>query len=300
MDVKELQRHFATAKFLSFDEANGLVRVQVATSHATATIYLQGAHLTAFQPAGEAGVIFLSRKSDLAPGKPLRGGIPVVFPWFATDSKKDRIDGHPGPSHGFARTQEWTLKSAVATGPDVEVKFELGPTDVSRSMGFDRFRLELAFTVGRTLTLAMTVVNEDEKPLFFEEAFHSYFHVTDIHEATLDGLEPTSFIDKTDGFKVKPPAGMPLHFTQFTDRVYNDTVATCTIHDGTVKRRIVVRKEGSNSTVVFNPWKEMPDLGPWEWHEMVAVETANVGSNAITLAPGGKHTMRAIVLVEKG
>ena len=300
MDVGELQRQFASAKFLSFDEVNGLVRVHVATSHATATIYLQGAHLTSFRPAGQAEVIFLSRKSDLAPGKPLRGGIPVVFPWFATDSKKDRIDGHPGPSHGFARTQDWTLKSAVLVGSDVEVKFELGPTAVSRSMGFDRFGVELEFTVGRTLTLAMTVMNEDEKPLMFEEAFHSYYHVTDIHEVTVDGLEITSFIDKTDGMKVKPPAGAPIHFTQMVDRVYNDTAATCTIHDGTVKRRITVRKEGSNSTVVFNPWKELPDLGPWEWHEMCAVETANVGANAVTLAPGGKHTMRAIVSVEKG
>ncbi len=299
MDVGELQRQFASAKFLSFDEVNGLVRVHVETSHATATIYLQGAHLTSFRPAGQAEVIFLSRKSDLAPGKPLRGGIPVVFPWFATDSKKDRIDGHPGPSHGFARTQDWTLKSAVLVGSDVELMFELGPTAVSRSMGFDRFRLELVFTIGRALTLGLTVTNDDDKPLFFEEAFHSYYHVTDIHEATVEGLEQTSYIDKTDGMKVKPAEGRPIHFTQMVDGVYNNTTGKCMVHDRTVNRRIHVRKENSNSTVVFNPWKELPDLGPWEWHEMVAVETANVGSNAITLAPGAMHTMRARISVTK-
>jgi len=70
-------------------------------------------------------------------------------------------------SHGFARTQDWTLKSAVSVGSDVELKFELGPTDCEPVDGFDRFRVELTFTVGRTLTLTMTVVNEDEKPLFF-------------------------------------------------------------------------------------------------------------------------------------
>jgi glucose-6-phosphate 1-epimerase len=299
MDIASLQHQFASSRFLTFDENNGLVRISVKTPQATATIYQQGAHLTAFQPTGQAPVIFLSRKSDLTPGKPLRGGIPIVFPWFATDSKPDRIDGHPGPSHGFARTQDWTLRSANQQHDDVVLTFDLGPTAISRSMGFDRFQLSLVFTIGRTLTLALTVTNTDTKPLTFEEAFHTYYHVTDIHEVTVDGLEPTPYIDKTDNFKVKPPANAPLHFTQFTDRVYNDTAAPCTIHDGAVKRRIFVRKTNSNSTVVFNPWKELPDLGPWEWHEMAAVETANVGSNSIALAPAAAHTMSATISVEK-
>jgi len=142
-------------------------------------------------------------------------------------------------------------------GSDVELKFELGPTDVSRSMGFDRFRVELTFTVGRTLTLTMTVVNEDEKPLFFEEAFHSYYHVTDIHEATVDGLEHTSFIDKTDGFKVKPPrerryllrvwwigfTTIPLRLAQFT-------------MDGEAADRGAER--GLEVYGGVHPWKELP------------------------------------------
>jgi glucose-6-phosphate 1-epimerase len=42
----------------------------------------------------------------------------------------------------------------------------------------------------------------------------------------------------------------------------------------------------------------MADMGPDEWHEMLAVETANVGANAVTLAPGATHTMQAHVAVE--
>ena len=44
--------------FLTFDEMNGLVRAQVRTREAEATVYLQGAHLTAWQPAGFAPVIY--------------------------------------------------------------------------------------------------------------------------------------------------------------------------------------------------------------------------------------------------
>jgi glucose-6-phosphate 1-epimerase len=298
-DLRSLQRRFASTNFLTFDQPAGLVRAHVTTHHATATIYLQGAHLTAWQPALQQPVIFLSRKSDLLPGKPIRGGIPIAFPWFATDSKPDRIDGRPGPSHGFARLSEWALSTAVRSGEDAVLTFDLGPNDLSRSLGFEHFHLKLVFTIGRTLTLALTVTNADNKPLRFEEAFHAYYAVTDIHEATVTGLEPTSYIDKTDNMKRVPAANAPLAFTGFTDRVYNNTTATCTIHDATVKRRIVIRKENSDTTVVYNPWKELPDLGPWEWHEMVAVETANTAENAVTLAFGASHTMRATISVEK-
>ncbi|HZL25151.1 MAG TPA: D-hexose-6-phosphate mutarotase [Acidobacteriaceae bacterium] len=298
-DLASLQRRFASTGFLTFDRQGALVRAHIATAHATATIYLQGAHLTAWQPASQQPVIFLSRKSDFLPGKPIRGGIPIAFPWFATDSKRDRIDGHPGPSHGFARISEWTLSAAVRSGDNAVLTFDLGPNDLSRALGFAHFHLKMVFTVGPILTLAMTVTNDDDKPLRFEEAFHSYYAVTDIHEVAVTGLEPTGYIDKTDNMKRVPAANAPLTFTRFTDRVYNNTAATCIVHDGTVKRRIVVRKENSNTTVVWNPWNELPDLGPWEWHEMLAIETANTAENAVTLAPGASHTMRAIISVEK-
>src|ERR1700722_4423553 len=110
MDAAALRQQFKVHG-VTFDEANELTRVQVATKAATATIYLQGAHLTAWQPAGFEPAILISHKSDFAPGKPIRGGIPIAFPWFATDRRKDRIDGHPGPSHGFARIQDWTLEA---------------------------------------------------------------------------------------------------------------------------------------------------------------------------------------------
>jgi glucose-6-phosphate 1-epimerase len=298
-DLASLQRRFAATRFLTFDQQGGLIRAHVNTGHATAAIFLQGAHLAAWQPTSQEPVIFLSRKSEFLPGKSIRGGIPIAFPWFAIDSKPDRIDGHPGPSHGFARLSEWTLSSAARSGDNAVLTFELDPNDLSRSLGFSQFHLKMVFTIGSTLALALTVTNTDDKPLQFEEAFHSYYAVTDIHEVTVTGLEPTSFIDKTDNMKRNPAANAPLAFTKFTDRVYNNTTAACVIHDGAGKRRISIHKENSNTTVVWNPWNELPDLGPWEWHEMVAVETANTAESAVTLAPGANHTMRATISAEK-
>jgi glucose-6-phosphate 1-epimerase len=299
MNAATLQAKFNTPKLLTFDEQNGLVRANVHTPEATATIYLQGAHLTAWQPAGEAAVIFLSSKTDLAPGKPIRGGVPVVFPWFATDSKKDRVDGHPGPSHGFARIQDWSLDTVEHKGSELRLVLTLGPTAMSRSMGFDAFLLTMEFVIGKTLTMSMTVKNAGDAPLEFEDAFHTYYKIADIHEVTVHGLEETSFIDKTDDFKVKPAEHQPIKFSKKEDRVYIDTASDCVIDDVAGRRRIRLHKGGSDTTVVWNNFASMPDLGEWDWHEYVAVETANAGRNIVTLHKGASATLTAHSSIEK-
>jgi len=294
MNPVALRQRF-TVPGLTFDEADGLTRIHVDTPQATATIYLQGAHLTAWQPAGFEPAILLSHNSSFGPGKPIRGGIPVVFPWFAIDSKQDRIDGHPGPMHGFARIQDWSLDKAQRVGDVMELTFTLGPTAMSHSLGYDNFLLSLEFHIGHELGLAITVTNTGAKPLFFEQAFHAYYEIADIHEVSVSGLETTSYIDKNDAFKLNPAAHEPIRFTKPNDRVYNNTTATCVIDDKAGARRITVAKSGSHSTIVWNPFAELADLGEWDWHEFVAVETGNVGADAITLGPGAHSTMQAQV-----
>jgi glucose-6-phosphate 1-epimerase len=298
MDLSQLNGHFAIPGVLGFDQHNGLIRANVTAPAASATVYLQGAHITHWQPTGQQPVLFLSRKSDFAAGKPIRGGVPIAFPWFAADSNPTRYQGKPGPSHGFARIQDWTLAFAAQAGDELHLTFTLGPTELSRQMGFDSFKLAFQLTIGRSLTMALTVANDSDKPLHFEEALHTYYAVVDVHEATVTGLESTPYIDKTDNFKVKPAANAPFTATAFTDRVYENTRATCVIHDVPGKRSIGIEKTNSNTTVVFNPWKELPDMGPDEWHEMLAVETVNAGANAVTLAQGETHTMQAHVTVQ--
>jgi len=292
---------FAIPGVLSFHQtATGLIYAAIKTPAATATVYLQGAHLTHWQPAGQQPVLFLSRKTELAPGKAIRGGVPIAFPWFAADQKADRLNGQPGPAHGFARIEDWTLAFAALSGEDLHLTFTLGPTAMSRELGFDHFRVAYQLTIGRTLTLSLTVANEAPKPLVFEEALHSYFAVVDVHEVTVTGLEPTPYIDKTDHFALRPAARAPLAFTGFTDRVYNHTAATCVLEDRAGRRRITIAKVNSDTTVVFNPWRELTDLGADDWHEMLCVETVNAGLSPVTLAPGKTHTMQAHISVATG
>ena len=297
MELSALNDQFAIPGVLRFEEARGLVRAEISSPDAAATVYLQGAHITHWQPAGEAPVLFLSRKSDFVLGRPIRGGVPISFPWFATDSKADRFEGKPGPSHGFARIQPWNVAFVAFLGGDVHLTLNLGPTPLSRKMGFGQFRLAYQITVGRSLRLQLTVANDAEMPLVFEEALHTYFAVGDVHEVSLTGLESTLFIDKTDNMLPKPAANVPLTFAGPTDRVYANTAAPCMIHDRLWRRCLTNRKKNSNTTVVFNPGCAMPDLGPEEWPGMLCVETANAGPNTITLDPRSAHTMQTTITV---
>jgi glucose-6-phosphate 1-epimerase len=300
MNAVELKEQFGIPGVLEFETtASGLVLARIATHAAEATVFVQGAHLTNWQPAGEEPVLFLSAKSEMAPGRAIRGGVPVIFPWFGP-----RTDGKPGPAHGFARTQEWELAFAALTGDALRLTWTLGPSEASRALGFDHFRVAYEMTIGQTLTLQMTVANASSAgtSLAFEEALHTYFAVANAEKVWIDGLGGTAYLDKVDGMKQKVQPKGAFKLTGRTDRGYLETPATCVLRDEAAERRIVVEKAGSSSTVVWNPWSDltatMADMEPEGWRRMLCVETANVGASAVTLAPGAAHTMRAIVRVE--
>ena len=298
MDLAQLNEHFSLPGVLIFQAtASGLIYANITTPHATAIVYLQGAHVTTWQPKGHQPAIFVSRKSDFAPGKAIRGGVPIAFPWFAA-----RHDGKSGPSHGFARIQDWTLAFAALAGDDLHLTFTLGPTEISRNLGYDNFRLGYQLTIGRALTMQLTVVNDATVPLVFEEALHAYYAVSDIHEITIAGLEGATYLDKNDNLRSRIQQGA-ITITEPTDCVYLNTTGTCVLQDAGGKRSITVAKIGSNTTVVWNPWEsgaqKLTDMDPTEWHEFVAIETVNAAVNTVTLAPGAKHVMEAHVAVEE-
>jgi glucose-6-phosphate 1-epimerase len=320
-DAAALQEKFGIPNVLRFEQAaNGLVVLHITAPTAEATIHLQGAHLTHWKPAGQDPAIFLSERAEFTPGKAIRGGIPIVFPWFG-----DRHDGKAGPQHGFARISEWELAFAALTNDELHLAFTLAPNDLSRSLGFDHFRVGYRVTVGRELRIEMSVANDsgngsghstgpaaatsrtdmaaNGSPLVFEQALHTYYQVADARQVSIDGLGRVEFIDKVDNFARKVQDPGPLRLTGRIDRPYLSTEAACVLHDPVGARAITVAKEGSRSTVVWNPWQEltatMPDMQPDAWLHMTCIETANVADNAITLQPGETHVMRMTAAIDK-
>ncbi len=265
----------------------GLSRVEVETSLASAEIYLQGAHVTAYAPRDGAPVLFLSRASRFEPGAPIRGGIPLVFPWFG------RKAGDPSaPLHGPARLAEWRLEEAVADPAGV-VTLRFALADLLVDAESARARLGYQVTVGRSLQLALDVENRGPAPFAFEDALHTYLAVADVERVALTGLETATFLDETDGFARKRQDAAPLVVRGETDRIYDDTRSTCVVWDPVERRRIAVAKTGSEATVVWNPSaaRVLPDLGAAEWARFLCVESGNVGARAITLDPGARHRL---------
>jgi len=277
---------------------NGLTKARITTPHADAEVYLHGAHLTHYQPRGHPPVLMMSGASQFALGEPIRGGIPVIFPWFGP-----RRDGRAEPPHGFARRREWTIEAADADAEDrVMLTLRLAGDDTTRAAWPGEFTLRFTITVGPSLRMELATTNTGTAPYQFEEALHTYFKVGDVRQVRVTGLEGREYLDATDERKRKRQGPGPITFDGETDRAYVNTPAECSLHDSALRRRITVEKDGANSTVVWNPWiakaKRMPDFGDDEWPGMLCIETGNVFDNAVPLAPGATHQMTTTIGVE--
>jgi glucose-6-phosphate 1-epimerase len=277
----------------------GLPRLFITTPLASAHVYLHGAHVTHYQPVGAAPILFLSRSSLFAPEKAIRGGVPIIFPWFGPR------DGQTGsPMHGVARTAEWEIEE-IDCGEDeiVRLSLRLAPNDVIRARWPHMFLLRHRITIGAQLRMALEVENICPAPFAFEEALHTYLAVSDVREVAVSGLGETEFIDKTDDLQRKRQREETLRITGETDRVYLNTQSACSLHDPALRRRITIEKSGSDTTVVWNPWiakaAGMADFGDDEWTRMLCIETANTGGNTVTLSPGATHVMEAVIAVTR-
>jgi len=289
----DLLRRFEIPGIVRIDEGRGsLPRVVVTSELASAEIYLHGAHLTSFQPRGAGPLLFMSEKSLFDATKPIRGGVPVIFPWFGPKA------GAPdSPMHGFARIRAWELESCTAqTDGSVRVALRLAGDDATRRLWPHSFDLRMIFDIGRSLEIEMEVRCGDA-PIAFEEALHTYLLVGDVRQVRVDGLENTEYIDKVDSFKRKTQPNEAIRITGETDRVYVNTSSACIVRDPVLERTLTVEKENSATTVVWNPWidkaRAMPDFGDEEWPSMICIETANVGDGAVRLDAGQTHHLRA-------
>jgi glucose-6-phosphate 1-epimerase len=151
------------------------------------------------------------------------------------------------------------------------------------------------------LRVELTTLNTDASPIHLTQALHTYFHVRQIMDIAIRGLEGAPHYDSLT-HTTSLPQNVPIVIRSEVDRVYTDTTSDCVINDPGLGRQIVIGKRGSRSTVVWNPWidksKRMPDFGDDEYTRMVCVETTNARDDAITVAPGQKHTLMQTLRVD--
>lgn len=269
---------------------NGFVTIHVKNESATAKIALQGAHLFEYTRYAQPPFLWVSGTAFFEPGKAIRGGVPVCWPWFGKDPEYPER-----PQHGFVRTALWKLETVRE--PDdlsTEVTLSLNHSQLTQPYFPYRYHLTMQITVSDTLTVSLTTENRDDRPFRITEALHTYFQVGSIAAVTLYGLENVTYADALDGFRKKHSAE-PITITKETDRVYLDTDDIVIIKDARYGRDIIVGKSGSRSTVVWNPWIDkaarMADFADEGYTSMVCVETANALENSVTIEPGQSHTI---------
>ena len=285
-------RRFEIPGRITFLEGNGeMPKVEVNSDAGCAQIYLHGAHVTDFQLAGQPPLLFLSQCSRFAERQPIRGGIPIILPWFGPREGE--------PMHGFARTADWELHetSALPEG-GATLRFSLPETGASAT--WPLFSANYVVTVTDKLALELIVTNcSRDQPFSFENCLHSYFHVGDISQVTIAGLKGAAYLDKVENYAQKREADDALTIESEVDRVYLDATGPVEIHDRALRRKIRLEKSGSRSTVVWNPWsgksQQMPDFGNDEYRQMVCVESGNVGRNKITLPPGRSSVLKIVL-----
>src|SRR5271155_1644074 len=301
MDAKstaELDRSLGISGVARVSDGEGTMsRVQIKSPLCEGEMYLHGAHVTSWKPAGADEVIFLSTKSRWEEGQAIRGGIPICFPWF-----RAKADDPKAPAHGFVRTTAWQLDAIVESGSGVTVTMTTESSERTRHWWPGDFRLVHRVKFGSELNLELECSNTGKTPFVFEEALHTYNRVANVHEVRVRGLDGVHFLDNTDSNREKTQSGDMTVAAQ-TDNAYLKTENAVDLFDPAMRRRLRLKKTNSRTTVVWNPWQVgaqgMRDLGDGEWTQFLCVEASNILGSAINLEPGQTHTMAAVISVEK-
>lgn len=276
----------------------GLMAARVDNAHARATIALHGGHVVAFQPHGQAPVLWLSGKSRFETGAPIRGGIPICWPWFGNHPSDPKA-----PFHGFARLQDWeVVQTAAAADGSTHLDLRLPEPPEAHAAWPHAWALQVHIEVGAALRVELQMQNTGADPMTCTTALHTYFSVSDIAAVRVSGLEGCRYLDTVQTPPTEHVQSGAITFNAETDRPYFDTEADCMIEDPGLSRRIRIAKSGSRSTVVWNPWiaksSRMPDFGDDEYLGMLCVETVNTGCDARTLPPGTTHRIITRISVE--
>ncbi|MBZ2167881.1 D-hexose-6-phosphate mutarotase [Marinobacter sp. F4216] len=264
-----------------------------------ATLFLQGAHLTQFTPQDDADWLWLSNTARYEPGRAIRGGIPVCWPWFG-DPKRNAPEVRKrilaDSAHGFARTALWKLEDVRENAHEVEISLSLDATEDFEPYwtGHAVALITFNFSV-RGCQIALTTTNLDLEPLAFSQALHSYFPTADINRTRVLGLGNSNYIDTLDHWEYRNQEGA-VYFDGETDRIYESGEPLTIVTPGGSRR---LRSVGSDSTVVWNPGPEkaarLSDFSNSAWKNMLCIETANAGGDYRVLNEGQSHTVGVLI-----
>lgn len=292
--IEQLNQKFAIKDTFSFStNQTSFTKVKIKSkSGYSLELYLYGAHITSWKDPKNQELFFMSEKAVFEQGKPIRGGIPLVFPQFG---------GGALPSHGFARIKNWQVESAKLNAqghPCLKLYLESN-SEIKNIWPYD-FKLDLDITLSDKLSIDFTVNNLSDKIFEFTSALHTYFAVSDVRKIQIEGLAGLEYLDSLKNREKFSEKSKIFSFEEQIDRIYLNAPNKMRII--TPERKFVIEKTNYKDAVVWNPWaeraKQIADLGDNEWPNLACVEAGNVAA-PINLAGKSKATFNQTLSIEQ-
>jgi len=298
-----------------------------AASGASIKIHPYGATLLSYASSKNGkDHLFVSESAVLDGSKPIRGGVPLVFPIFGPPS----MSGSTMPQHGFARRNLWTFVSDFNTDASAGCTYQLDLKDVQDGIGdgnpwaASSYDCTLQLTVdfcSTRLTTTLKVTNTGTTAFPFQALLHTYYKIhgsaaLQSDKCYVTGLQGYTVTDKVDSSQSGQVAdATPITIKSEVDRVYtppsNIDVTCVTIGVGgsndddkaTLHMNASGKVDGKPvpiSTVVWNPHEQkaagMSDFSNEQYHDMLCVEPGILG-DGVVLEPGKEATLEQVVHV---
>ena len=300
------QPHFIKNKLNIIDGKGGIPFIEINNQYASALISIYGAQLLSYKPklkkadnnrTPDRDLLFVSETANFEHGKAIKGGIPICWPWFGKDpGYADR------QMHGFARNMLWQLEETSQLNEDeTQVILSLSDSEETHKLWPYTFKLTLCIIIGSSLKLSLKTVNTGKKTFTITQALHTYFSITDIKQAQLEGLDEAFYLDKVTG--TGQPEGQlkiqqgPVVVNEEMDRIYVNSPSQLTLLDTKSEDKVVIQSNGRKTTVVWNPWidisKNSNDLTDNAYLRFICVETANAAKDVIAVEPKESFTIDA-------
>ncbi|MFA6314488.1 MAG: D-hexose-6-phosphate mutarotase [Sterolibacterium sp.] len=270
--------------------------VLTAQDGAQAEISPYGSQVLSWRPAvQEREQLFLTPRSLWMSDRPIRGGVPVIFPQF----------GSLGSSlkHGFARVSDWQ-PIAVGTAADGagQAILHLRDSPATRAWWPHPFTAEVHLRVGGdTLRIELRIENTGQEKFAFTAALHTYLRVDDIAHTRVAGLQGLRYRDAVSGTDDCLESSDALAIRGEVDRIYFDSRRPLLV--SSPGNGVAIEASGFRDTVIWNPGAErtraFPDLAPEDYQHLLCVEAAAIGT-PIALNPGEEWRGTQVLRAEPG
>ena len=243
-----------------------------------AEIAEKGAQLLSFTPQQDSDWLWLSEQANFDNSSPIRGGIPICFPWFGPHPEQAELG-----KHGFVRQQRWQLEQLIEGTEGCTLQF---------SFSHDQFKLQLSLSLADSIQLALNWQHLGDHSQRYSFALHSYFRVDNLSTLTIDGLADQTFLDNTDQLRPKQWPNSK-RFTTEVDAVFEQLAGQQRLIDGS--KQLDIQASGADSCIVWNPGQDLAatiaDIGS-AYQQFVCIERGAAFSDSIVLAPGERHEAR--------